>query len=119
MMAPSNEKLNQELDALRVAGHVLSPWGPADPELVGELDLLDGARQCVCACGLVVLAGWNSEGAFTVVPRVGGAYGHHVDPQEIAADLEARKQAPSPAALWLADFHASAGYQRFAECYND
>ena len=119
MMPPTYDRLTQELDALRAAGHVLGPWGLADPDLVAELELLDGARQCTCACGLMLLAGQDATGAFAVVRGVGGAYDRDTDQHTIDDDLEARRHGPCPTALVLADFHASAGFQALSEAYND
>jgi hypothetical protein len=54
-----------------------------------------------------------------VVRGVSGAYGPEASPKAIDADLEARRHGPCPAAHVVESFHASAGYQCFAECFND
>jgi hypothetical protein len=118
--APRNdERLTQEVDALRAAGHTLGPWLPADPDLVEDLELLDGARQCACACGLLLVAGWDANSAFALVRGVGGAYDSDTDQRTIDDDLEASRHGPCPAALALVDFHRSAGFLAFSEAYND
>jgi hypothetical protein len=113
------DRLKQEIDALLTAGHMLGAWSAADTELTRDLELLDGAWQCTCACGLMLLAGWDANGAFTVVRGVGRAYCHEADPRSIEADLESRREGPCRAAQALASFHSSAGYRRFAECFNE
>jgi hypothetical protein len=118
-MPRSDERLTRELDNLRAAGHVLGPWSVADPDLARELNLLDSAQQCTCVCGLILLAGWDTAGTFAVVRGVSGAYSPEASAEAIDADLETRRGRPCPAAHARESFHASAGYQRFAECFND
>lgn len=118
-MPRSDERLTRELDNLRAAGHVLGPWSVADPDLARELNLLDSAQQCTCVCGLILLAGWDAGGAFSVVHGVSGAYGHDAVPRMIDADLESKRHGPCPAAQALASFDSSAGYQCFVECFNE
>ena len=111
--------LKQEIDAVLAAGHIPSAWSAADTEVTRDLELLDGAWQCTCACGLMLVAGWDSAGAFIVIRGVSGAYGPHANPHTIDADLDAKRHGPCPAAQALTGLHASDGYQRFAECFND
>ena len=113
------DRLKQELDAVLTAGHMLSLWSVADTEIARDLELLDGAWQCTCVCGLMLVAGWDSAGTFTVLRGVGGAYGPDADLKAIEVDLDARGDGPCRAAHAVEAFHASAGYQRFAECFND
>jgi hypothetical protein len=113
------DRLNDDLDAIRTAGHVLGPWGPPDPELVEDLDLPRDARQSACTCGLVLLAGRHATGELVTIRAVSGVYRRDADERMIDADLQARWHGPCPAAHALAEFHASAGYRGLAEAYHD
>jgi hypothetical protein len=115
----TSARLNEELKAVRAAGHVLGPWGPADPDLVEELDLLDSARQCACVCELMVVAGWDASGEFVTARIVSGLYDRDADERAVDADLAVKWHGPCPAAMARADFHNSRGYKGLAEAFND
>jgi hypothetical protein len=76
---------------------------------------LRDVQQWACVRGLMLLAGRDLDGAFTVVRGAGGAYSSEADPQAIDADLEARSKGPCPAAQALAEFHQTDGYRALAE----
>jgi hypothetical protein len=112
-------RLRCELEALGAAGHVMSRSPAPMDGIPADLGLVRDVQHWACTCGLMLLAGARADGMFAVVCGVSGAYGLEADPEAINADLEARRGGPCPAAHARESFHASAGYQRFAECFND